>query len=148
MFNTCFKLSSKPTQDPGKILLSFFKITKLQTNSGSRQNLFKLVHLRTYPLLSKYWHLVVATETWTVGQMGGTHLLECCLVITVFKNHCKPNSLNKFQNNKCHVCLVWGGWCPPILFFYKIKEKNTRIHILIFRTILYVLQVQVDSLNK
>ena len=34
------------------------------------RNLFKLVHLRTYPHLSHwYWHLVVATETRTVGKL-------------------------------------------------------------------------------
>ena len=43
-------------------------------------DLFKLVHLRTYPY--QYWHLVVVTEAHTVGKRALRILLEYFLVLT------------------------------------------------------------------
>ena len=52
--------------------------------------MFKLVHLRTYPSPThQHWHLVVATETHTVGERAVCILLECCLVnVEVFMSQC------------------------------------------------------------
>ena len=49
-------------------------------------NLFKLVHLRTYPT-PQYWHQVVAIETHTIGKQAVHILLECFLVTIVFTCH-------------------------------------------------------------
>ena len=46
-------------------------------------DLFKLFHLRTYSHLKRYWFLVVATETYTVGKQAVRILLECWLLFKI-----------------------------------------------------------------
>ena len=52
----------------------------LASDGHNAGNLFKLVHLRTYPFPNWYGHLVAGIETCTVGKWVVRIMLECCLV--------------------------------------------------------------------
>ena len=101
-------------------------------------NLFKLVHLRTYP--HGYWHLVVAIETRTIGKQAVSKVPECCLgccwfskkqnisvlevttdsqsgVITITPINCEWGTLKSFQQPSC---LIDSSWIHLILWIQLI----------------------------